>query len=114
MEKFKLYRIYDVKEDGNTVLSAKKELIAEITNKEDAVDYVNNYGELYIMRFDKNDKLLGIAGMVCGGFVIDEDDDCYDELSDGYVPAFIDVAEWDYRVVASVAFNVDLMRGNVK
>ena len=114
MEKFKLYRIYDIKEDGNTVLSAKKELIAEITNKEDAVNYVDDYDELYIMRFDEHDNLMGIAGMVYGGFVVDEDDECYDELCNGYVSPFIDVAEWDYRVVASVAFNVDLMRGNAR
>lgn len=106
MEKLKLFRLYDVECEGNIVVSVKKELIAEVENEEEALDYVEDREELYLMRFDENDTLLGIACMVYGGCDIDEDSDMHEEFH-GHISAWTDVAEWDCRVIASVAFDTD-------
>ena len=113
MGKLKLYRIYDIKCDGNVVISAKKELVAELEDMQDAVQYPDDLEELYIMRFDENDNVIKIEGMVFGGYDLDESDELYDEYN-GYMLPYIDVAEWDYRVYASVAFGVDLAHGKVR
>lgn len=92
MENLKLYRIYDIKCDGNVVISAKKEFVAELEEIEDAVQYPDDLEELYIMRFDENGNVVRIEGMVFGGYDLDESDELYAEYN-GYMLPYIDVAE---------------------
>lgn len=108
MEKLKLFRIYDIVCEGNYVVSAKKEFIADLDNKDDALKYPKELEELYLIKFDKNDEPIGIQGMVFGECENWFDED-WNELDEpcGMLPPALDGAEHDYRVFASVAFDKD-------
>lgn len=104
MVKLKLFRIYDVEYDENCVISAKKQFVADLKDEDEALKYPKEMENLYIIKFNENDEPIGIHGMVFGSCPLEKSDELYKE--DGsQIPPSLDVAEWDFRVIASVAFN---------
>lgn len=106
MEKLKLFRIYDIVHDSGYVMSAKKEFITDLKDEDEVLKYPKEMEELYIIKFNDNDEPIGIHGMVFGSCPLEESDELYQEYGKELPPA-LDGAEWDFRVVASVAFNED-------
>lgn len=108
MEKLKLFRIYDIVCEDGCVVSAEKELIVDLENEDDALKYPKELEELYLIKFDENDNPISIHGMVFG-----ECENWFDESLNildkprGVLPPYLDSAEYDYRVIASVAFKKD-------
>lgn len=108
MEKLKLFRIYDIVCEGGYVMSAKKEFIADLKDEDEALKYPKEMEELYIIKFNEEDKAIGVHGMAFG--------ECEDWFGEGWemldepcgiLPPSLDGVEHDYRVFASVAFGED-------
>lgn len=110
MNKLRLYRIYDIECDGKLVVSAKKKLVADLKFEADATKYAKEMETLYIVEFDQDDNPVKLRGVVfgeCDNYV-GEDGYMLNEPK-GKIKPWIDLAEHDFRVYATVAFGVDLM-----
>lgn len=104
---YKLIKVFNVKEDGNEVKSAEYSVIYEfeqfeIDKKTETmlIDYckVNNleYGTYTIVEY-KDDKPVAVVGQL---FYHSEDDE---------LDSWMDMAEWNERVIASVALGYDIV-----
>lgn len=109
---YKLLRIYDIETDGNKVLSAKHEIIQEFDDfdvddetERKLIEICNQkkvpYDNVYLVVLYKNGEPMAVDGNL---FYHDPNN------TDG-LESFLDCAEWDFRVYASVALGKDLTIG---
>lgn len=97
---YKFLRIYDVKRNGNEVVSAKYKVISEklisICREKNLPDI--NSGNMYsVVKYENNIPVADEAQLFYH--------------TDSKNESFLDIAEWDARVVTSVALGRNLIIG---
>ena len=104
---YKMIKVFNVKEDDNKIKSADYSVMYEFEHfsinketKDMLLDYckANNleYGSYSIVEY-KDDKPVAVVGQL---FYYSEDDE---------LESWMDIAEWNERVIASVALGYDIV-----
>lgn len=96
---YKLVRLYDVKSYGNEVTGAKAELICDVENDFDEEEVLGLRDK--VLEELANENEYNTSGIFVIWDIEDDVATCEYVLFDD----FVDVAEWDYRVISSVAAN---------
>lgn len=104
---YKLLRIYEIETEGNKVMSAKYDVVQELE-----VFNVDEETEKKLTEICKQKKVPHEDVYLVVKYVDEEpvsvEGNFFYHEDEGYEP-FLDCAEWDFRVYASVALSKDLM-----
>lgn len=104
---YKLLRIYEIKSEGNKVMSAKYDVVQELEVFDLDEETETKLTEICEKKKVPHGDVYLVVKYIDGEPVSVEGNFFYHE-DEEYEP-FLDCAEWDFRVYASVALSKDLM-----
>ena len=111
---FKFYHFYDIKIDGRRVTDVKAQLICELPSFNcyyDTAKLVEIFKRENLPVYDSNNEYAVI--MYKEGRPVSVEATLYYKEDGSDPESFLDFAEWDKRVVASVALGIDLMQRKI-
>lgn len=112
---FKFYHFYDIKIDGRRVTDVKAQLICELPSFNcyyDTAKLVEICKRENLPVYDSNNEYAVI--MYKEGRPVSVEATLYYKEDGSDPESFLDFAEWDKRVVASVALGIDLMQRKIQ